>query len=221
MCLVFQDTWYEFRVLAVMQDLISEPSNVAGVSSTGEQGWLLLSPWLWGCELGVQGCHGCAEHRADPRLPPDGSRRGQIPGAAQSPARPGSAVSLENKAPSGNERWREGNVALQCRVHREKRFASRRLQHAAAAACSLLMQLGGSGVEGQVEEGWDGSGQGEGSRKGWGCGEPGFCGSRGTGTARLCCDAAVSLCPQVVPVWCGELAAASLLAACAPHAQLF
>uniref|UniRef100_A0A8B9U1S9 Protein turtle homolog B n=1 Tax=Anas zonorhyncha TaxID=75864 RepID=A0A8B9U1S9_9AVES len=29
-----QDTWYEFRVLAVMQDLISEPSNVAGVSST-------------------------------------------------------------------------------------------------------------------------------------------------------------------------------------------
>ncbi|KAI1230788.1 Protein turtle B, partial [Lamprotornis superbus] len=28
------DTWYEFRVLAVMQDLISEPSNVAGVSST-------------------------------------------------------------------------------------------------------------------------------------------------------------------------------------------
>lgn len=41
MCLVFQDTWYEFRVLAVMQDLISEPSNVAGVSSTGK-GWLLL-----------------------------------------------------------------------------------------------------------------------------------------------------------------------------------
>lgn len=30
-----QDTWYEFRVLAVMQDLISEPSNIAGVSSTG------------------------------------------------------------------------------------------------------------------------------------------------------------------------------------------
>ncbi|CAM5121158.1 unnamed protein product [Natator depressus] len=29
-----QDTWYEFRVLAVMQDLISEPSNIAGVSST-------------------------------------------------------------------------------------------------------------------------------------------------------------------------------------------
>lgn len=48
MCLVFQDTWYEFRVLAVMQDLISEPSNVAGVSSTGE-GWLLFSPWLWRC----------------------------------------------------------------------------------------------------------------------------------------------------------------------------
>ncbi|KAB1255062.1 Protein turtle-like protein B [Camelus dromedarius] len=29
-----QDTWYEFRVLAVMQDLVSEPSNIAGVSST-------------------------------------------------------------------------------------------------------------------------------------------------------------------------------------------
>uniref|UniRef100_A0A8D0H9M4 Protein turtle homolog B n=1 Tax=Sphenodon punctatus TaxID=8508 RepID=A0A8D0H9M4_SPHPU len=29
-----QDTWYEFRVLAVMQDLISEASNIAGVSST-------------------------------------------------------------------------------------------------------------------------------------------------------------------------------------------
>ncbi|XP_018083170.1 protein turtle homolog B isoform X3 [Xenopus laevis] len=29
-----QDTWYEFRVLAVMQDLISEPSNIAGVSSS-------------------------------------------------------------------------------------------------------------------------------------------------------------------------------------------
>nr|XP_058926608.1 protein turtle homolog B isoform X2 [Kogia breviceps] len=29
-----QDMWYEFRVLAVMQDLISEPSNIAGVSST-------------------------------------------------------------------------------------------------------------------------------------------------------------------------------------------
>lgn len=51
MCLVLQDTWYEFRVLAVMQDLISEPSNVAGVSSTGE-GWLLSSLLLWGCELG-------------------------------------------------------------------------------------------------------------------------------------------------------------------------
>lgn len=33
-----QDTWYEFRVLAVMQDLISEPSNIAGVSSTGTLG---------------------------------------------------------------------------------------------------------------------------------------------------------------------------------------
>ncbi|KAM3830683.1 protein turtle homolog B [Vipera latastei] len=29
-----QDTWYEFRILAVMQGLISEPSNIAGVSST-------------------------------------------------------------------------------------------------------------------------------------------------------------------------------------------
>ncbi|XP_014399136.1 PREDICTED: protein turtle homolog B, partial [Myotis brandtii] len=34
-----QDTWYEFRVLAVMQDLVSEPSNIAGVSSTGTWGW--------------------------------------------------------------------------------------------------------------------------------------------------------------------------------------
>ncbi|XP_015193152.2 protein turtle homolog B isoform X1 [Lepisosteus oculatus] len=29
-----QDSWYEFRVMAVMEDLISEPSNVVGVSST-------------------------------------------------------------------------------------------------------------------------------------------------------------------------------------------
>ncbi|XP_064424709.1 protein turtle homolog B [Latimeria chalumnae] len=29
-----QDLWYEFRVLAVMQDLISEPSNIVGVSSS-------------------------------------------------------------------------------------------------------------------------------------------------------------------------------------------
>ncbi|XP_043937066.1 protein turtle homolog B [Protopterus annectens] len=29
-----QDTWYEFRLLAVMQDLISEPSNIVGVSSS-------------------------------------------------------------------------------------------------------------------------------------------------------------------------------------------
>lgn len=50
MCLVFQDTWYEFRVLAVMQDLISEPSNVAGVSSTGK-GF---------CFLPLPGC--CGEH---------------------------------------------------------------------------------------------------------------------------------------------------------------
>lgn len=33
-----QDSWYEFRVMAVMVDLISESSNVVGVSSTG---WLL------------------------------------------------------------------------------------------------------------------------------------------------------------------------------------
>lgn len=50
MRLVFQDTWYEFRVLAVMQDLISEPSNVAGVSSTGK-GWLLLLPLAVGASL--------------------------------------------------------------------------------------------------------------------------------------------------------------------------
>lgn len=30
-----QDSWYEFRVMAVMVDLISESSNVVGVSSTG------------------------------------------------------------------------------------------------------------------------------------------------------------------------------------------
>lgn len=47
MCLVFQDTWYEFRVLAVMQDLISEPSNVAGVSSTGKGFCFLLPPFAW------------------------------------------------------------------------------------------------------------------------------------------------------------------------------
>ncbi|XP_036380044.1 protein turtle homolog B isoform X2 [Megalops cyprinoides] len=29
-----QDSWYEFRVMAVMEDLTSEPSNVVGVSST-------------------------------------------------------------------------------------------------------------------------------------------------------------------------------------------
>ncbi|KTG04394.1 hypothetical protein cypCar_00014939 [Cyprinus carpio] len=29
-----QEAWYEFRVMAVMEDLISEPSNVVGVSST-------------------------------------------------------------------------------------------------------------------------------------------------------------------------------------------
>ncbi|XP_018610819.1 protein turtle homolog B isoform X2 [Scleropages formosus] len=29
-----QESWYEFRVMAVMEDLISEPSNVVGVSST-------------------------------------------------------------------------------------------------------------------------------------------------------------------------------------------
>lgn len=31
-----QDSWYEFRALAVMDDLVSESSNVVGVSSTGE-----------------------------------------------------------------------------------------------------------------------------------------------------------------------------------------
>uniref|UniRef100_A0A8C7WMR5 Immunoglobulin superfamily member 9B n=1 Tax=Oryzias sinensis TaxID=183150 RepID=A0A8C7WMR5_9TELE len=31
-----QESWYEFRVMAVMDDLISESSNVVGVSSTGE-----------------------------------------------------------------------------------------------------------------------------------------------------------------------------------------
>lgn len=37
-CFCRQDSWYEFRVMAVMVDLISESSNVVGVSSTG---WLL------------------------------------------------------------------------------------------------------------------------------------------------------------------------------------
>lgn len=50
---MFQDTWYEFRVLAVMQDLISEPSNVAGVSSTGK-GWLLLLSPAVGASLLLQ-----------------------------------------------------------------------------------------------------------------------------------------------------------------------
>lgn len=34
-CICFQESWYEFRVMAVMDDLISESSNVVGVSSTG------------------------------------------------------------------------------------------------------------------------------------------------------------------------------------------
>uniref|UniRef100_A0A8C2X387 Immunoglobulin superfamily member 9B n=1 Tax=Cyclopterus lumpus TaxID=8103 RepID=A0A8C2X387_CYCLU len=33
---LIQESWYEFRVMAVMDDLISESSNVVGVSSTGE-----------------------------------------------------------------------------------------------------------------------------------------------------------------------------------------
>lgn len=48
-----QDSWYEFRVMAVMVDLISESSNVVGVSSTG---WLLckkekkcIKSWLSVC----------------------------------------------------------------------------------------------------------------------------------------------------------------------------
>jgi len=32
---VVQESWYEFRVMAVMDDLISDSSNVVGVSSTG------------------------------------------------------------------------------------------------------------------------------------------------------------------------------------------
>lgn len=34
--LLEQESWYEFRVMAVMDDLISESSNVVGVSSTGQ-----------------------------------------------------------------------------------------------------------------------------------------------------------------------------------------
>lgn len=44
---LLQDSWYEFRVMAVMVDLISESSNVVGVSSTG---WLpcnkCMKSWL-------------------------------------------------------------------------------------------------------------------------------------------------------------------------------
>ncbi|MED6233103.1 Protein turtle B [Ataeniobius toweri] len=29
-----QEAWYEFRIIAVMDDMVSEPSNVVGVSST-------------------------------------------------------------------------------------------------------------------------------------------------------------------------------------------
>lgn len=36
MFLLEQESWYEFRVMAVMDDLISESSNVVGVSSTGQ-----------------------------------------------------------------------------------------------------------------------------------------------------------------------------------------
>ncbi|KAG9351508.1 hypothetical protein JZ751_022759, partial [Albula glossodonta] len=31
---LIQESWYEFRVMAVMEDLTSEPSNIVGVSST-------------------------------------------------------------------------------------------------------------------------------------------------------------------------------------------
>ncbi|XP_010790519.1 protein turtle homolog B-like, partial [Notothenia coriiceps] len=31
---LIQEAWYEFRVMAVMDDIISDPSNVVGVSST-------------------------------------------------------------------------------------------------------------------------------------------------------------------------------------------
>lgn len=36
LCFCAQESWYEFRVMAVMDDLISESSNVVGVSSTGQ-----------------------------------------------------------------------------------------------------------------------------------------------------------------------------------------
>lgn len=42
-CVCLQEVWYEFRVMAVMEDLISEPSNVVGVSSTGQ--WKCYMPW--------------------------------------------------------------------------------------------------------------------------------------------------------------------------------
>ena len=32
-----KEAWYEFRIMAVMDDLVSEPSNIVGVSSTGEE----------------------------------------------------------------------------------------------------------------------------------------------------------------------------------------
>ncbi|CDQ59863.1 unnamed protein product [Oncorhynchus mykiss] len=31
---LIQEAWYEFRVMAVMEELVSEPSNTVGVSST-------------------------------------------------------------------------------------------------------------------------------------------------------------------------------------------
>lgn len=66
-----------------------------------------------------------------------------------------------------------------------------RLQRAAVRACSLHTSSSEDAprAEGQAEEGGDGAGEGEGSRRGWGCGEPGFSGSRGkAGSAALRCS---------------------------------
>ena len=55
---LWQESWYEFRVMAVMDDLISESSNVVGVSSTGlflyKKSSTHINAWpLWGVELSL------------------------------------------------------------------------------------------------------------------------------------------------------------------------
>lgn len=51
-------------------------------------------------------------------------------------------------------------------------------------------------AEGQAEEGCDGAGEGEGSRRGWGCAEPGLSGSRGKASSAVLRCSGLSLPPS-------------------------